>query len=61
MRQALIRLGNDKEYAADAVKTMGYVPEYDAAPDTNDIVRAALTVRPEIRTFVADYIKQLGK
>ena len=61
LRQALIRLGNDKEYAADAVKTMGYVPEYDAAPDTNDTVRAALTVSPEIRTFVADYIKQLGK
>jgi tripartite-type tricarboxylate transporter receptor subunit TctC len=61
LRQALIKLGNDKEYAADAVKTMGYVPEYDAAPNTNDIVRSALTVRPEIRTFVADYIKQLGK
>ncbi len=43
------------------MKTMGYVPEYDAGPDTNDTVRAALTVRPEIRTFVADYIKQLGK
>ena len=39
----------------------GYVPEYDAGPETNDTVRAALMVRPEIRTFVADYIKLLGK
>jgi tripartite-type tricarboxylate transporter receptor subunit TctC len=61
LRQALLRLENDKDYAADAIKTMGYVPEYDAGSDTNDTVRSALTVRPEIRTFVADYIKQLGK
>jgi hypothetical protein len=40
---------------------MGYVPEYDAGPETNDTVRAALTVRPEIRTFVSDYIKQIAK
>jgi len=61
LRAALVRLGNDKDYAADAIKTMGYVPEYDAGPEINDTVRAALNVRPEIRTFVADYIKQLGK
>ena len=61
LRAALLRLGKDTEFANDAMKTMGYVPEYDAEPDTNDIVRNALIVRPEIRTFVADYIKQLGK
>jgi hypothetical protein len=61
LRAALLRLEKDPEFAKDALKTMGYVPEYDAAPDTNDVVRNALVVRPEIRTFVADYIKQLGK
>src|SRR5262245_59865320 len=58
LRAAFIRLGNDREFAEDANKTMGYVPEYDAGPDTNQTVRAALTVRPEIRAFVADYIKK---
>jgi hypothetical protein len=58
LRAALIRLGNDREFAEDANKTMGYVPEYEAGPDTNQTVRAALTVRPEIRAFVADYIKK---
>ena len=36
---------------------MGYVPEYEAGPDTSEKVRAALTVRPEVRNFVSDYIK----
>jgi putative tricarboxylic transport membrane protein len=57
LRAALNRLGHDPEFAADALKTVGYVPEYDAGPDTNDKVRTALTVRPEIRNFVAEYIK----
>jgi tripartite-type tricarboxylate transporter receptor subunit TctC len=57
LRAALVRLGNDKAYAEDALKTMGYVPEYEAGPDTSKKVRAALTVRPEVRNFVADYIK----
>jgi hypothetical protein len=57
LRTALVRLGNDKAYAEDALKTMGYVPEYETGPETNQKVRAALTVRPEIRDFVAEYIK----
>jgi hypothetical protein len=57
LRTALSRLGNDKAYAEDALKTMGYVPEYEAGPEAGEKVRAALTVRPEVRNFVADYIK----
>jgi tripartite-type tricarboxylate transporter receptor subunit TctC len=60
LRAALIRLGKDPEFAAEATKLVGYVPEYDAGPDTNQVIRAAMTVRPEIRTFVADYIKAGG-
>ena len=33
---------NDKAYAEDALKTMGYVPEYEASADTSEKVRAAL-------------------
>src|SRR5262249_49106994 len=57
LRAALVRVGNDKAYAEDALKTMGYVPEYEAGTDTSEKVRAALTVRPEVRNFVTDYIK----
>lgn len=57
LRKALLRLENDKAFAEDAKKTMGYVPDYEADADTNEKVRAALTVRPEIREFVGNYIK----
>jgi tripartite-type tricarboxylate transporter receptor subunit TctC len=61
LRAALLRLNNDKAFAEDAIKTIGFVPEYAAGPETNRQVRAALTVRPEVRTFVVDYIKNAKK
>ena len=60
LRAALDRLNNDKEFHAEAIKTLGFIPEYDARADVAPRIRNALTVRPEIRTFVADYVKQGG-
>ena len=56
LRAAVLRLNHDKAFAEDAIKVMGFVPEYAAGPETNRRC-AALAVRPEIRAFVADYIK----
>jgi tripartite-type tricarboxylate transporter receptor subunit TctC len=61
LRAAVMELNNDKAFAEDAMKTIGFVPEYVAGPETNRQVRAALTVKPEIRSFVADYIKNANK
>jgi hypothetical protein len=61
LRAALQRLNNDKEFHADATKVLGFVPEYDAGPDTGPQIRNALTVRPEIRKFVAEYIPKGAK
>jgi len=61
LRAALERLNNDKDYHDDATKTLGFIPEYYAGADTGPQIRNALTVRPEIRTFVADYIATGGK
>jgi len=58
VRIALGRLNTDKEFAAEAMKTFGYEPEYIADPDVAPKVRNALTVKPEIRSFVADYVKK---
>jgi tripartite-type tricarboxylate transporter receptor subunit TctC len=57
LRAALRALNQDSAFAEDAMKAIGFVPEYVAGPDTNRQVRQALTVRPEIRAFVADYVK----
>ena len=61
LRAALLRLNNDKAFAEEALKTMGFVPEFVAGPDTNRQVRQALVVKPEIRAFVANYIKSANK
>jgi len=57
LRAAVLRLNADKAYAEDAIKIMGFVPEYEGGPDTNAQVRKVLNVRPELRAFIADYLK----
>jgi tripartite-type tricarboxylate transporter receptor subunit TctC len=58
VRAAVLRLNADPAFADEATKAIGFVPQYEAGPETNRQVRQALTVRPEVRTFVADYIKR---
>ena len=57
LRTALARLNNDKEYAAETMKAMQFVPHYETGADINTRVRRALTVSPEIRTFVLNYMR----
>ncbi len=40
------------------MKTMQFVPVYDTGADLNERVRKALVVKPEIRTFVGEYLKK---
>lgn len=58
LRAALARLNKDKAYAADTMKAMQFVPHYETGADINTRVRRALTVSPEIRTFVAKYMRR---
>jgi hypothetical protein len=57
LRKALAALNNDKEFAEDAMKSMQFVPYYETSADINDRVRGALTVDPDLRAFVLDYMK----
>ena len=61
LRAALVRLNSDPVYAADAMKTIGFVPEYVTGPNTNHEVRTALTVSPQMRAFLADYVKKANR
>ena len=61
LRAAVRRVNDDKEHAEEALKTMGFVPEFVAGPDTNKQVRQAIAISPEIRTFIADYIRRANK
>jgi hypothetical protein len=61
LRTAVARLNRDKAYADHAVRSIGFAPEYKTGPDTSREVRDGLTVRPEIRAFIADYVKKSTK
>jgi tripartite-type tricarboxylate transporter receptor subunit TctC len=59
IRAAIPRLNADKVYAEEAEKAFGFVPQWEASPDTNAVAQKALTVRPEVRAFLADYMKNV--
>jgi hypothetical protein len=61
LRAAIIRVNADPAYGEEAEKTFGFVPQWAAGPDTSEVAQGALTVRPEVRSFLVDYMKNLPK
>ena len=61
LRAAIARVNVDPAYAEEAEKAFGFVPQWAAGPDTPKVAQTALTVRPEVRTFLTDYMKNLPK
>ncbi len=61
LQAAVERLNHDKAFADDAMKAVGFVPEYVSGPQTNRQVRNALVVKPEIKEFMRDYIRNVNK
>jgi hypothetical protein len=59
--KAIERLNNDKEFAAEAVKTIEFAPDYVTAPDMSERVRGMLRTTPEMRTFINDYMRNVPK
>jgi len=61
LRAAIARLNQDQEFAAESVKTIGFAADYETGLDIAARVRALLVASPEVRAFVADYIKSAQK
>jgi tripartite-type tricarboxylate transporter receptor subunit TctC len=61
LRKALLELNDDKDYAADAMTAMQFVPHYDVAADLDRVVRDRLTISPAMREFIAGYMKKVAK
>jgi hypothetical protein len=61
LRAAAARLNGDPEFAAEAIKLIEFAPNYDTGADINERARSKLAASPEIRAFVADYIKSANK
>jgi tripartite-type tricarboxylate transporter receptor subunit TctC len=61
LRQAIEDLNDDKEFAAEAMKVIQFVPEYPTAPDMSQKIRSMLVASPEMRKFVNDYMRNVPK
>jgi tripartite-type tricarboxylate transporter receptor subunit TctC len=61
LRKALAALNDDKDYAADAMTAMQFVPHYVVNANLDREVRERLTISPEMRTFITNYMKKAGK
>jgi tripartite-type tricarboxylate transporter receptor subunit TctC len=58
LRAATMRLNDDRDYQDEAQKTISEPIEYGSSPTLNDDIRKALTVSPELRAFMDDYIRK---
>jgi hypothetical protein len=61
MRKAVAALNHDPDYAADAMKTIQFVPHYVVAPDLDKEVAERLTIPADKRAFILDYMKKVAK
>jgi tripartite-type tricarboxylate transporter receptor subunit TctC len=61
LRRGIEALNHDQEFAAEAVKTIEFVPDYPAASDTSQKVRAMMVTSPAMRDFINDYMRNPPK
>jgi tripartite-type tricarboxylate transporter receptor subunit TctC len=61
LADAVAKLNADKDHAADAMSIIGFVPEWQVGADVKETVRSVLSMRPEVRSFLIDYIKAANK
>ncbi len=55
LRKAVMALNDDPDYAAEARRVMGDLPEYVSSGDLNEAVAKALSVKPETLKFMQDF------
>lgn len=61
LRAATADLAQDSDFAEDARKLLGFVPEYVVSPRLDEQVRTMLEVTPEMRSFLKGYIAEVEK
>jgi tripartite-type tricarboxylate transporter receptor subunit TctC len=61
LRKALLALNDDPDYAADAMTAMQFVPHYEVSDTLDRTVRDRLSIPPQMRSFILDYMKKVAK
>ena len=58
---AVAALKDDKDYAAEAMRTIGFVPEWQAGSDVQQNVQSVLSMPADVRNFLVGYMKAANK
>ena len=61
LRAGIEGLNADKEFAAEATRTIEFAPDYPTAPDMSQKVRAMMVASPQMRDFINDYMRNPPK
>ena len=61
LREGIERLNTDKDFAAEALKAIEFVPDYPTAPDMSRRVRDMIVATPEMRVFINDFMRNVPK
>jgi tripartite-type tricarboxylate transporter receptor subunit TctC len=61
LRRAIEAVNHDQEFAAEALKTIEFVPDYPTAPDMAKRVRDMIVVTPQMKDYIVDYTRNVPK
>jgi hypothetical protein len=61
LSKAIVRLNADTDFAAEAMKVMEFIPEYETAPDMSQRIRGMLVATSEMRAYINDYMRNVPK
>lgn len=61
MRTAIGKLEGDKDYSADAMKLVGFVPDYESSETVEQEVRKALSIPAEDMEWLQAYVKNASR
>ena len=57
MRLAIGKLETDEDYSREALKLVGFVPDYESSSNVEDDVRRALSIPGEDKEWLLNYVK----
>jgi tripartite-type tricarboxylate transporter receptor subunit TctC len=58
LREAIAKLNKDEEFAKDAMRTFGFVPQYETSAQVDEEVQSMLHLKPELKGFIDKYTAQ---
>lgn len=61
LRQAVMKLNTDPEFAKDAEKTVNFVPNYDIGKKAEKILAASTKLSPDVIKFLKGYVADVSK